>query len=261
MHGMALKMRCELRELAKRHRVPPPTPYIDPGLPPTDDSPCVLSGLCSDYSVDLERVRFRKYSLLWSPYRLPPLYLRHDTSRVIGSVDQLEDSDDGVRVSVTTDHASAMRCGAFSIAATINAYHLERIDTPQFCAVVESATLDEISLVDRPCNPRALVFERAPAKSPWHDHNALLLRWIDTMRQLVQLTVAQAKLNKAEVALAMVAAIEGAATPENSEEFVARWRCCSARTASRRSGPTPSALPNAARGRYVSHCSSGSRAA
>lgn len=188
-HGVGLKLKLELAELRQRHRLPPPTPYIDPGLPPTDDSPCVLSGICSDYAVDLEHTRFRKYALLWRPLQLPPLYYRHDTSRVVGVVDSLEDADDGVRISCTVTDPVAACCGAFSVAATIKSYRLERVDREDFCAVVESAWLDEVSLVDRPCNPRALVHDRAPARSPCYETNELLLKGFRTLQQLVQLYV------------------------------------------------------------------------
>jgi hypothetical protein len=187
-HGVGLRLKMELAELRQRHRLPPPVPHIEESLPETEDAPCTLSGYASTYDVDLERMKFRKYSLLWSPYKLPPLYYRHQPL-VIGTVVELQDTDAGVGVSVITDHPPAMCCAAFSIAATIHAYHLEQADTLQFYAVVERATLDEISLVDRPANPRALVYDRVPARSPCHETNELLLKGFRTLQQLVELHV------------------------------------------------------------------------
>jgi hypothetical protein len=109
-HGVGLRLKMELAELRQRHRLPPPVPHIEESLPETEDAPCTLSGYASTYDVDLERMKFRKYSLLWSPYKLPPLYYRHQPL-VIGTVVELQDTDAGVGVSVITDHPPAMCCG------------------------------------------------------------------------------------------------------------------------------------------------------
>lgn len=175
-HGQALRMRVELARLANRHRAlsPEKTGIVQAGssflsshhsvsdivFPSPCHVPAILDGYASTPDIDLERVKFRPYCLGWRPWRLPPLYYRHDTSRVVGEISELYYDNGQLRVRATVTDDNAARCGAFSIAATITDYELRDEDSPNFYAVVRSAWLDEISLTDVPCNPQALVIRR-----------------------------------------------------------------------------------------------------
>lgn len=176
-------MQYELAELARRFGTPAPQPHHEPPLPDCE-GPMVLSGIASDYQVDGQHMRFRKYALSWLPWKLPPLRFRHGPD-IVGTVDYLEHTDQGLRVRVTTDHFLAKLCGAFSVAGTIYRYRMEDVDSPNYHAVIEAGWLDEISLTMTPCNARALVYERAPVPPHVEYYRALSERFV-RMRQMVQ---------------------------------------------------------------------------
>jgi hypothetical protein len=156
MTGTALTMQVQLAQLAKRHGIAPPQQqHVEPALPECD-GPQVLSGYASVPIVDHHRMLFRKHSLSWLDWQMPPLLLRHG-AEVIGTVDQLEWTDKGLAVSVTTAHPQAKLCAAFSITATVNAYVLRDVDGPRFFAEVTSAWLESVSLTSSPACPAALV--------------------------------------------------------------------------------------------------------
>src|SRR5262249_48968993 len=134
------------------------------------------------YDIDFERVLLPKHALTWSPSKLPPLFYRH-IADVIGTVDELAYDDKGLRVSVTTDHAQAKCCGAFSIAATIREYELRDTDTAQFHAVIKSAVLDEVTLTPVPANPHALVMHRTPTCAQ-AEYYATMARMAAVVRKL-----------------------------------------------------------------------------
>jgi hypothetical protein len=136
-------MQLQLRELARQYGVAlPSAPPPEPMLPPTDD-----------YSVDAERVRFPRHALLWS--RLPPLYYRHQPT-VIGAIQELRYSDQGLHISSTTNHREAVCCPAFSVAVTVNRFEIVDASTPNFYALDTSGWIDEISLVPQGVNAGAL---------------------------------------------------------------------------------------------------------
>jgi hypothetical protein len=182
--GTAITMRAALVTLARRHNVAAPPQHVEPPLPETDDHCCVLSGLASVPVVNLQRMRFRKQSLSWLDWQMPPLHYRHGQTPV-GTVDALEWRADGLHVVCTTDHPHAKCCGAFSVTATINSYVLRNVDDPAtYHAEITSAWLEAISLTPTPANPQALVWERRPVDPSlqWHD---LMIKRVTRLRQLV----------------------------------------------------------------------------
>jgi hypothetical protein len=162
-----LELRFALARLARQHRVAF-TPCI---LPLNDPAPggMVLEGYASASDVDRERMQFRAYAFgypLLFRRGLPPLYHRHDETRPVGHVDPLEYDDQGqLRVRATVTHELARRCGAFSIGAKILAYEIRDAARPSFHAVITSATVEEVSLTDRPANLNALVQRRYPVSA------------------------------------------------------------------------------------------------
>jgi len=159
--GLALKMRYQLQELAERHGVAAPVPWIEPLLPACDDQAVILSGIAADYSIDLSRQRFRRHALSWLPWQLPPLCRGHDTTKVVGSINTLTWTDQGLHIAATVTDPEAICMSAWSVCATVHDYELRDVGGPGFHAVIRSATLDHVALTDRPCNPRARLQSRA----------------------------------------------------------------------------------------------------
>ncbi len=162
MTGQALRMTCQLNDLARQHGVPRITGYsCEQLLPETGDRPCILNGYATTFGVDHERMRIAPHSLRWSP-KLPPLYWRHDAAATVGSVDVLEWDTRGLRISATTDHPLAMRAPAFSLGVTVHDYVIRSADGPNFHAEVTKGFIDEVSLTPVPAHPGALVVARRP---------------------------------------------------------------------------------------------------
>jgi hypothetical protein len=180
-HGTALRMKCELAELARRFGTPPPVPHVEPPLP-NADGPMVLSGLASVPVVDLERVRFRKHSLSWLPWKLPVLQYRHGPT--VGEITSLMWTDDGLAIVCNTDHPLAKLCGAFSITATIHKFELKNTGSPDYYAEA-SGWLESVSLVSQPANPKALVMHRYP-QAPHVELYRSLAERIGKVRRMVQ---------------------------------------------------------------------------
>ena len=182
--GNALRLKLELRELANKHRV---TAALPPPLPMTAPSSCaqVLSGFASTGDVDHERMKFSGHAFgLVSPRRTKLLY-RHDPNVVAGEVQELFYDEFGrLKIRCCVDHVEARRCGAFSISARVNEYRICNADTPDFFALINDATLDEISLTDAPSNRHALVRSRFPADAR-SKHLDTLLQWTKAMQKLV----------------------------------------------------------------------------
>jgi hypothetical protein len=189
-HGLGLKLKLELEELRQRHRLPPPVLSVEDSLPDCDDDLVVLSGYAATFDVDAERMKFRPSALRWSTSSMPDLRWRHGAES-IGTVDQIEHTDCGLRVSVTTAHPLAKNAGAFSVCASVRDYVLRNVDSPDFYAEILDASIDEISLTPQPANKHALVMERMPARHPLHERNMLMLKWVGLMQQLVQLGMNQ----------------------------------------------------------------------
>jgi hypothetical protein len=71
--GLALQMKWKLAQLARRHNVDL-TPIAQPEtLPECDPRPMIMRGFATVPVIDRQRMRFRKHSLGWFPWRLPEL--------------------------------------------------------------------------------------------------------------------------------------------------------------------------------------------
>src|SRR5262245_26289563 len=144
--GAALRLKADLAALAERHCIPPPVPLNLELLPPTDDSPLIVSGLASTYTTDAERMRFAPQALTWNR---PSLCYRPGSDQV-GTIYQLSHSPTGLRV-VALVHCPIAACSpAFSITATIFDYCIRHPDSPDYFALITSARVDEVSLTPSP---------------------------------------------------------------------------------------------------------------
>lgn len=158
--GQALRMRYQLQLLRQRHRIAPPDTSLVPYAPATD-GPMVLHGFAATADVDHDRQRLPPFCLSWLPSQLPPLLFKHDASVIAGKIDHLEYTRDGnLAISATVDHHIARRCNHFSVGITVNAFEMVDADSPDFHAAILQARLDEVSLTDKPANPRAIVTGR-----------------------------------------------------------------------------------------------------
>ncbi len=164
MTGQALRMTCQLNDLARKHNVPRVTGHsILPPLPPIDGE-VILSGYATVWStIDFERMAFAPFSLSFP--KLVPLHWRHDERIAIGTVTSLVADAHGVKVTAITDHPLAKRAGGFSIGCGIDRYQICGAGTDNVHAVVHAARLCELSITDRPANAQALVTARWPVSA------------------------------------------------------------------------------------------------
>jgi len=153
-------MRVELARLRRTHNIAL-HPVTVPMMPPTDRSQ-ILSGYAATLDVDLARQRFRPYA--FGPVHRrdpPPLYYKHDTTREVGTIDQLGyDAHGALTITATVTCPLARRCNAFSVSCTVRDYEIVNSDKPDFYALIKSASLAEVSVSDIPANPAARVTHR-----------------------------------------------------------------------------------------------------
>lgn len=165
--GSAMQMQLTLSSLMRRHGAIGAKPCIIPLASPID-GPIDVSGLASTTDIDLTRQKFRGWAfsnlcLYLKGYPFPKLLYRHDESEVAGEITKLSYEDRGqLRISAQVSHERAKRCTAFSVTARILEYEIREADSPDFHALISNAEIVEISLTDRPANPRALVLSRTP---------------------------------------------------------------------------------------------------
>jgi hypothetical protein len=97
-------------------QLPALAPLPEIGVPVEVEGWAVKAGAGAD------RIAFRKYAGLgFIPWKMPPLYFRHDNSRTVGTVTELRWQDEGLWVTaIVTDPAAAI-CPAFSVAASVTA--------------------------------------------------------------------------------------------------------------------------------------------
>jgi hypothetical protein len=180
-HGRALKMMLELSRLLKLER---DVDHAIMPLAPPADTPMILSGLASTTDVDRERVRFRARAfdnVRWASDI--PFLLRHDPAVVAGRIEDLCYDDRGnLLVRAKVDDPLARRMPAYSIRAEVLDY---RIDEAEAAAVVTRASLVEISMTDRPCNPNAIVQSRYPP-SAGAAHYAAIGAKLDCLMRLTK---------------------------------------------------------------------------
>ena len=183
-----LRLQKELRQLAERYGYEPRPSRV--ALAPSTDGPLTLSGIASTPDIDAERVSFAPFCF-GIPSPLPPLLYDHDEDQIAGSVDQLRyDANGRLIVRATVTHPAAKRCGAFSVAAHIDEYEIKDADSFSFHAVVSRARLGDISLVETPINPHALVQRRwaaLPSTPALSDFYSLMIRRVALLGDLTRM--------------------------------------------------------------------------
>jgi len=176
MSGEAFAMRLALARLAVRHGVAMPTTATLSLAPPADDDePLLIEGIAvSANTVDYTRQMFapRAFVLPMIKSRMPQLLYRHDPNVSPGAIDDLRyDLDGNIRLCAHVTDALAKRAPALSVAATVNAFELKDVDTPNFYALITNASITEISLTPSPANAAALITRRykEPAALKFYD--------------------------------------------------------------------------------------------
>ncbi|MCA1379832.1 MULTISPECIES: hypothetical protein [Bradyrhizobium] len=157
MSGEAIRMRLELKRLARNYRIAPAHCSPTAPLPPVEGD-WIFEGFAAPTVIDHERTKFAPHC--WLPFKSDiPLLYRH--GRPAGEVLEIRGTDEGLHVRALVRDEDAKRCTHFSIAATIHGYQLREVnDRESFHALVTCATLDEITLTNVPANPAAVVLYR-----------------------------------------------------------------------------------------------------
>ena len=127
--------------------------------------------------------------------RVKLLYKHEDV--VAGTIEHLGyDAYGRLKIRCRVKLERARRCGGFSVGARIKSYEIVNADKPSFFARITDAELSEISLVDCPANPPALVCSRTPVP-PLQFFDAAL-RYVDAIKMLVTLLPALSAATKSE---------------------------------------------------------------
>jgi hypothetical protein len=131
-HGQALRMKYQLAQLARRHRVA--APDVDPAplpLLPAVDHDVFVEGFATTPDVDLQRTRFRGWCFSFLPWeRKPPLLLRH-AGEPVGEVLDMRYSERGALwVRAHVRDRTAARMPAFSVAGAVENFELRDVDDP-----------------------------------------------------------------------------------------------------------------------------------
>jgi hypothetical protein len=163
MRGAELKK--EMARLARKHRTRPierePIPLLAPTL-----TAQIVEGCACTPDIDSTRMSFQRGSLSWpSDLSKLPLLIGHDANRVAGKIIELRYDDDGqLHIKALAEDSDARRMGAFSIAATVIESEIRNEHSASgYHASIIKATIDEISITDRPSNQRTLIVERRDA--------------------------------------------------------------------------------------------------
>ena len=163
--GTALRMRCQLANLAQKHGSPPldshPLPLTSPP-PPTTELPLLISGIAAATTIDAGRHRFAPNCFTWAK-PLPPLLYRHDASRVAGRILSLSHDHSGqliITAEITDPVAAA--CHGLSVGATVEKFVLVDEHLPTYHALITAARCDEVSCTPTPGNAQALITHRHP---------------------------------------------------------------------------------------------------
>ncbi|RAZ88511.1 hypothetical protein DPM33_23590 [Mesorhizobium hawassense] len=119
----------------------------------------LLAGLASTEDLDKSNNVVRLGALQWGA-TLPPLLFDHDLdlSKTVGTIHRLEWTTDGLAIAALVEDMYATIKG-FSARFRVEDYEIVGQGSRAH-AVVKRGTIREISLVDRPCCPGALVLSR-----------------------------------------------------------------------------------------------------
>lgn len=176
-------MKIELARLMQRHGVAP-APFTP--LAPLAAAPLAavegdlsVEGLAAPATIDRERMKFAAHC--WLPFRSEiPLLFRHRKDRVVGKVQAIRSTDDGLFVRALITDSEAKRHGYFSVAATIHGYSIRHADDPQaFHGLITCASVDEISITPEPANLDAII-RPTPAVVEFYD---LAIRGVGLIQQ------------------------------------------------------------------------------
>ncbi|MDI2076503.1 hypothetical protein ABIF68_010395 [Bradyrhizobium japonicum] len=171
MRGAALK--AEYARLMQLHRCRPIS--REPlALFEATSGPVVVEGVCSSSAIDAERMSFKADSLSWSALDTIPLLLRH-AGESVGKILRLDYVDGELQVGAKVDDLLAAQMPAFSIAATVLAAETISADSPAgFHFTIHRAVIDEVSLTDKPSNPKALIVSRRDLQSADQSYDDLI---------------------------------------------------------------------------------------
>jgi hypothetical protein len=162
--GQALAMKVALARCAERHGTLPPESCELPLSDPCP-GPLCIRGVAAATSIDSQRTAFspKCFGFKFDLKTIPVLY-RHDSSRVIGTLDEVSYGPRGELIAqATIDDPEAARCPAFSVGATILRYELVDEHLPTAYARVLEARLEEVSITRSPANADAIILEKWPA--------------------------------------------------------------------------------------------------
>jgi hypothetical protein len=162
------------------------------------DHDVMITGFASTPDRDRQFMKFRSRSLFWPRKEIP---LRYCHGEEAGTIEELHyDGHGRLLVCARVNHPQARRAPAFSVAATVEKWELRNVDDPQtFHALITQATLDEVSLTDKPCNPHALVRSRlcAPPSPSFHELMIKRVKCAIAMVDIVKTTYATTPANSA----------------------------------------------------------------
>lgn len=163
MRGRELK--AKLAQLCERHRIRPIERAALPLLAATSAAQ-IVEGVAASPDVDSDRMSFQAGSLSWPNLETLPFLIRHDAGRIAGKILALDyDADGRLRVKALVEDSEARRMGGFSICATVLDSEVREEDSCCFHALIKRAIITEISMTDRPANPRAFVISRYDASA------------------------------------------------------------------------------------------------
>jgi HK97 family phage prohead protease len=188
-------MRLQLARLAKHHRIAPPSPVMIALTAPVEHS-MIVEGYAAVTGLDLTRQRLRPFafrnSCLLIDQPRPPLYWKHDETKPVGEILSLKYDDAGcVRIKCRVDDPLARRAGAFSIGCVVHKWSLHDETSPDYFALIEQASITEVSLTDVPAQPQCIVTARYPqsARVELLEHAA---RGIDNIQRQIAILATMA---------------------------------------------------------------------
>jgi hypothetical protein len=181
----ALVLRANIRELQRRYRCVP-TPHVM-ALGPPQSGPVIVTGIAADCSRDRDHMELAPGALILpSDCRTLPLLSRHDPTKRVGEVQQLDYDGRTLRIRARVEHAEARRLCGFSIGMRLLDGELINADSANFYGLLKRAEISEISLTDRPSNPHALVLDRHPScRADFCDTAITALQLINRKLQII----------------------------------------------------------------------------
>jgi Caudovirus prohead serine protease len=151
----------------------------------------VVEGIASTAGPDLSRIRCAPFCFGLLDHRRVGLLYRHDPTQIAGRLESLRyDADGRLIVRATVEHEAARRCNALSVGFQLLDGAIIDPDSADFHALVRSAELGEVSLVEKPSNPACIVTHkmRVPAEREFY---SLLQRRIECVIGMARILMEQ----------------------------------------------------------------------